>query len=71
MNGTTTLSIREAARFLGVNPNTLRKWSADQMIPSYRVGGRRDRQFELEALSAYLSGGGIAGHEVPTRLRSP
>ena len=70
MNGK-PVSIREAARFLGVHPNTMPKWSVDKVIPSYRVGRRRDRRFELEALSAYSRGGGIAGHDGPTRLRSP
>lgn len=48
------LRVREAARILRVHPNTLRKWSNDGLIPSYRIGRRRDRRFSLEDLVSIL-----------------
>ncbi|MBI4328976.1 MAG: helix-turn-helix domain-containing protein [Chloroflexi bacterium] len=54
------LRVGEAARVLGVHPNTLRKWSNTMDIPSYRVGRRRDRWFTLEDLARFLGGDNTA-----------
>lgn len=48
------LRVGEAAKVLHVHPNTLRKWSSSGLIPSYRIGSRRDRRFLLEDLLGYL-----------------
>lgn len=56
MSGHVMLPIREAARFLGVHPGTLRKWSDDRLIKSYRVGRRRDRRFHQTDLEQFLTG---------------
>ena len=39
------LSITDVAKFLGIHPNTVRRWSDDGIIPAYRVGKRLDRRF--------------------------
>ncbi len=50
-----TLSIAEAARTLGVHPNTLRAWSDQGRIRSYRINSRGDRRFLRADLDAYLA----------------
>ena len=49
------LRVGEAADFLHVHPNTLRKWSSVGLIPSYRLGHRRDRRFRVEDLASFLN----------------
>ncbi|MEE8469962.1 MAG: helix-turn-helix domain-containing protein [Dehalococcoidia bacterium] len=44
------LTIRKAAKVLGVHVNTLRNWSNEGRIRSYRFGPRGDRRFSLEDL---------------------
>ena len=56
----TVVAVGEACRILHVHPNTLRKWSDSGLIPSYRIGRRRDRRFLVADLEAFLAqdGGG-------------
>ena len=49
-----TVPLGEASRILHVHPNTLRKWSDLGLIPSYRIGQRRDRRFSVADLVAIL-----------------
>ena len=56
------LRVGEAARILHVHPNTLRKWSSNGLIPSYRIGRRRDRRFSLEDLDSFLKADGTEFH---------
>ena len=46
--------VREASQILHIHPNTLRKWSDQGLIPSYRIGQRRDRRFAVEDLLTFL-----------------
>ena len=39
------LTVSQAARSLGVHPNTVRKWSKQGLLKPYRVGPRGDRRF--------------------------
>jgi excisionase family DNA binding protein len=48
------LTLREASRLLRVSRNTLRRWSEDGLIASYRIGDRGDRRFEREELEAFI-----------------
>ena len=48
------LSTTDAARFLGVHPNTVRRWSDDGIIHAYRVGKRLDRKFHKTDLEKFL-----------------
>lgn len=48
------LSITDAAKFLGIHPNTVRRWSDDGIIPTYRVGKRFDRRFRRTDLEKIL-----------------
>ena len=51
---TKLLSVGQAALILSVHPNTLRNWSNKGLIPSYRIGQRRDRRFALSDLLAFM-----------------
>jgi excisionase family DNA binding protein len=42
------LTLRKAARVLGVHSNTLRRWSKEGSVSSFRFGVRGDRRFSLE-----------------------
>jgi excisionase family DNA binding protein len=48
------LSSIDAAEFLGVHPNTVRRWSDAGIIPAYRVGKRLDRRFRRIDLQKFL-----------------
>ena len=48
------VSVGEASQILHIHPNTLRKWSDQGIIPSYRIGQRRDRRFAVEDLLTFL-----------------
>jgi len=47
----------EAARFLRVHVNTVRRWADAGKIPSVRLGDRDDRRFRREDLEALLRAG--------------
>ena len=53
--------VGEASKILHVHPNTLRKWNDQGLIPSYRIGRRRDRRFAVEDLVAFLKRVGANG----------
>ena len=48
------LKVKEASEILSVHPNTIRVWSDDGLLPSFRIGPRRDRRFRLEDIEALL-----------------
>ena len=49
------LTTTEAARYLGVHPNTVRRWETQGLLPAYRLGKRGDRRFSREAMDRFLS----------------
>ena len=51
---TRVVRVGEASQILSVHPNTLRKWSDKGLIPSYRIGRRRDRRFAVIDLLAFM-----------------
>ena len=61
--GTDTRVVRvgEASQILSVHPNTLRKWSDRGLIPSLRIGRRRDRRFAVSDLLAFMERAGYGG----------
>ena len=48
------LSATDAARLLGVHPNTIRRWTNEGLIHAYRVGKRLDRRFRRTDLDKFL-----------------
>lgn len=54
----TLLTVAGACKLLNVHPNTLREWSNKGLIPSYRIGQRRDRRFAMRDILDFLEGEG-------------
>jgi excisionase family DNA binding protein len=52
---TSLLTISEAAEFLHVHANTLRRWSDIGLLLSYRICERGDRRFFREDLIRFLA----------------
>ena len=48
------LKVKEASDILCVHPNTVRVWSEGGLLPTYRIGPRRDRRFRLTDVEALL-----------------
>jgi len=53
-NHSSMLTISEVARLLHVHPNTLRRWSGEGRIASYRITPRGDRRFRQEDVEEFL-----------------
>ena len=49
------LTTSEVARLLHVHTNTARRWSNRGVLPSCRIGPRRDRRFRRKDVLALLS----------------
>ena len=50
------LTIAETAHLLNVHINTVRRWSDQGMLKSYRIGTRGDRRFRNEDIDSFLVG---------------
>ena len=48
------LSTREVSEYLNVHPNTVRIWSSNGLLPTYRVGPRSNRKFKIEDVEKFL-----------------
>lgn len=48
------LTVAEVARELHVHPNTVRNWSRNGALTSYRLGKRRDRRFRWDDVKKLL-----------------
>jgi excisionase family DNA binding protein len=55
MENTGLWTITEAARFLNIHPNTLRRWNKDGRIQAYQVSTRGDLRFKREDLNRFLN----------------
>ena len=49
------LRVKEAAALLGVSPNTVRSWGADEKIPEYRHPVNNYRLYKQDELERILS----------------
>ena len=49
-----TMTISEASKFLHVHTNTLRRWSNQGKIPSYRICERGDRRFRRGDIENFM-----------------
>jgi len=54
-NITELLTTAQAASLLNVHPNTVRNWADAALLPSYRVGPRRDRRFRRVDVESLLT----------------
>ena len=48
------LTITEVAQLLNVHINTVRRWSNQGTLKSYRIGSRGDRRFRQEDITSFL-----------------
>ena len=53
-NEISLLTAGEVARLLHVHINTVRRWSNLGVLPSFRAGSRRDRQFWKKDILTFL-----------------
>ena len=53
------LTIGEVANLLSVHINTVRRWSNQGILKSYRIGSRGDRRFRQEDITNFLLEGNI------------
>ncbi len=54
-NSEMMLTVTEVAKLLHVHPNTLRRWSIEGRIQTYRITPRGDRRFKLSDVQDFLS----------------
>lgn len=67
------LTITEAAEYLNVSKSSLRRWSNDKVLRSFRVGRRGERRFDISDLDAFLvaQGKGLNVPEPKGRVDAP
>lgn len=53
--GDGVVGVEEVARFLGVQPKTIRNWTSLGLLPSFRIS-RRCVRFSLDEVSTWLDG---------------
>jgi len=51
------LTISEVAQLLNVHINTVRRWSNQGILKSYRIGSRGDRRFRQDDIDGFLAQG--------------
>ena len=56
------LTTSEVAQFLGVHPNTVRRWNAKGILKSCRISLRGDRRFRREDIDSFLEEATIERH---------
>ncbi len=49
------LTVREVAELLHLHSNTVRRWSDQGIIKTYRINRRGDRRFRREDVSSFLA----------------
>lgn len=49
------LTTSDVARILSIHINTVRRWSNQGVIKSYRIGSRGDRRFKKEDIDKFFS----------------
>jgi excisionase family DNA binding protein len=49
------MTVSEASKILHVHPNTLRRWTDNGTIKSYRVTSRGDRRFTTGNIDQFLA----------------
>ncbi len=54
LNSKVMLTTSEAAQLLRLHPNTVRRWSTQGVLKSYRIGSRGDRRFKREDVDDLL-----------------
>ena len=52
--GNTMLTTAEVAKILNLHTNTVRRWSDNGVLKSYRIGPRGDRRFRADEIMLFL-----------------
>jgi DNA (cytosine-5)-methyltransferase 1 len=65
------MTVRDAATYLGVSPNTLRNWESAGKIVAHRHPVNRYRLFKKEELDAILIRASEPSHGVEKSVRKP
>jgi excisionase family DNA binding protein len=69
------LTTSDVARLLNVHINTVRRWSNQGALKTYRIGARGDRRFRREDIANFLSpetnGDKVREEETPLERPSP
>ncbi|RJO61184.1 MAG: DNA-binding protein [Dehalococcoidia bacterium] len=58
------LTTSEVARILNVHINTVRRWSNQGALKSYRIGSRGDRRFRKDDVGAFFNDEGKLKKEI-------
>ena len=53
-NDSAMLTITDVAHLLNVHVNTVRRWSNQGLLKSYRIGSRGDRRFKKKDIETFL-----------------
>ena len=53
-NNSAMLNISDVAHLLNVHVNTVRRWSNQGLLKSYRIGSRGDRRFKKKDVETFL-----------------
>ena len=53
-NGELLLKVSEVADLMNAHPNSVRRWADLGLLPSYRIGVRRDRRFKRQDVDSFL-----------------
>lgn len=67
------LTTSDVARLLNVHINTVRRWSNQGTLKTYRIGARGDRRFRREDIASFLSpeAGAVGGNGENTASEKP
>ena len=49
------LTTSDVARLLNIHINTVRRWSTEGKLKTYRIGSRGDRRFQQEDIAVFLA----------------
>lgn len=55
------LTVREVARLLHIHPNTVRRWSDEGRIQSYRITARGDRRYKRGDIDRFVAELNVGG----------
>ena len=66
---TSMLTVRQVARLLNIHINTVRRWSNQGILKSYRIGPRGDRRFKRQDIALFLLEQTREEHEETERAR--
>lgn len=64
LNSKLMLTVGDVSKLLGVTPNTVRHWSNQGILKTYRITHRGDRRFKREDIDNFLELGTLREEEL-------